>query len=199
MNLHEYQTKSIFKEYGIPVPEGRLAETPEQARAAFEELGVPLVAVKAQIHAGGRGKGGGVKLAKSADEAEQVASDILGMQLVTHQTGPEGKEVLKVWVEAGSDIQRELYVGIVLDRVQGCPVMMVSEEGGMDIEEVAEKTPEKIHKEPIHIHQGLLPFQLRRLVYFLNFPKEQQKAAMKVLSALRIRRGGCARRQDGRG
>ena len=148
MKIHEYQAKEILAKYGVPVPRGNVAATVQEAVDAAKELGGRVV-VKAQIHAGGRGKGGGVKLATGPAEVEQVANQILGMTLITHQTGPEGRIVRQVLVEETLPIAKELYVGIVLDRAQGKVVMMASSEGGMDIEEVAAKTPEKILKEPI--------------------------------------------------
>ena len=149
MKIHEFQAKEILKKYNISVPKGFVTKDNSEARDIYQKLGTGVVVVKAQIHAGGRGKGGGVKLAKSADEAESLAKEIIGMNLVTHQTGPEGKEVLQVLIEEGMDIKKEYYVGITLDRKTGKPVFMVSTEGGMEIEVVAEKNPEKIIKEQI--------------------------------------------------
>ncbi|MCB4752200.1 MAG: acetate--CoA ligase family protein, partial [Sulfurovum sp.] len=146
MNIHEYQAKQIFAQYGVPTPRGIVANTPEEAVRAAHELGGNIWVVKAQIHAGGRGLGGGVKLAKSIEEVEVLAGEILGMTLVTHQTGPEGKLVQKVYIEEGADIKDELYLGVVLDRAKEMPVIMASTEGGMEIEKVAEETPEKIVK-----------------------------------------------------
>ncbi|MCP4715987.1 MAG: succinate--CoA ligase subunit beta, partial [Deltaproteobacteria bacterium] len=143
MKIHEFQAKKIFSDYGIPIPRGEVAYTPDEVRAVADGLGGTVV-VKAQIHAGGRGKGGGVKLAASADEALEAGKTILGMQLVTHQTGPGGQQVKQVLVEQGLDIEKELYVGIVIDRAAGAPVIMASEAGGMEIEEVAAAAPEKI-------------------------------------------------------
>ena len=145
MKIHEYQAKQILSEFGVPVPKGRVARTPADARQIAEELGGKVV-VKAQIHAGGRGKGGGVKLANSPDEAEIVAGQILGMQLVTHQTGPEGQKVKSVLVEEQMQIERELYLAVLVDGAAGMPVMMASAAGGMDIEAVAAKTPEQIYR-----------------------------------------------------
>ncbi len=167
MKIHEYQAKELLKKYGVPVPHGRVADTPQEARGIAEELGCPVV-VKAQIHAGGRGKGGGIKEANTPDEAEQAAASIIGMNLVTHQTGPEGRLVRRVLVEEAGDITHELYLGIVIDRVSECPVIMASEAGGMDIEEVAAKTPEKIVRVAIDPAVGLLPFHVRKLSYGLN-------------------------------
>ena len=146
MNIHEYQAKQIFAKYGVPTPKGIVAHTVEEAVANAKKLGGNIWVVKAQIHAGGRGLGGGVKLAKSIEEVEKLAGEILGMTLVTHQTGPEGKLVQKVYIEEGADIQDELYLSVVLDRAAEMPIIMASTEGGMDIETVAEKTPEKSSK-----------------------------------------------------
>ena len=184
MNIHEYQAKSIFKEYGVPVLNGIVAHSVKEARQAAETLGGSLWVVKAQIHAGGRGMGGGVKLAKSIDEVETLANEILGMQLVTHQTGPEGKEVQKVYIEKGGDIQKEYYLGMVLDRAKEMPVMMASTEGGMEIEEVAAKTPEKIIKVAIDPAVGFQGFHARKLAFALGLPKEQIREFGKFASAL---------------
>lgn len=167
MKIHEYQAKEILKKYGVPVPKGGVAYTPAGAKEIAEDIGGPVV-VKAQIHAGGRGKGGGVKLAKNHQEAEEIAEKMIGMKLVTHQTGSEGREVKKVIVEEQMKIDRELYIGIVIDRAKSRPVIMASEEGGVEIEEVAAKTPEKILKEAIDPAVGLMPFQTRRLAFGLN-------------------------------
>jgi len=171
MKIHEYQAKVVLAKYGVPVPKGGVAFTPEQARQRAEELGGPVV-VKAQIHAGGRGKGGGVKLAKDAAEAEAVAGQIIGMQLVTHQTGPSGKKVEKVLVEEAMEIARELYLGAVIDRSSEKPVVMVSEAGGIEIEEVAARSPEKILREVVDPAVGLRPFQARKLAFGLHLPSE---------------------------
>ena len=149
MKIHEYQAKELFRDAGLAVPSGRVCETADAAREAFAALGTPVQVVKAQIHAGGRGKGGGVKLVRSADEAYAAADEILGMMLKTPQTSAEGQLVRKVWIEEGSDIAKEYYVGIVLDREKGLPVVMASSEGGMDIEEVAEHTPELIDRKSV--------------------------------------------------
>ena len=167
MKIHEYQAKEILRQYDVPVPRGQVALTAEEARKVAEELGGRVV-VKAQIHAGGRGKGGGVKLAEDANAAAEIAGQILGMTLVTHQTGPEGRLVKRVLVEETLPIGRELYLGIVLDRKLERPVLMASSEGGMDIEEVAAKTPELILKETIDPGLGLMPYQARRLAYGMN-------------------------------
>ncbi|OGL60791.1 MAG: succinate--CoA ligase subunit beta [Candidatus Tectomicrobia bacterium RIFCSPLOWO2_12_FULL_69_37] len=167
MNIHEYQGKELFRKYGVAVPRGGVASTPEEAGRVAQELGGAVV-VKAQIHAGGRGKGGGVKLAKGPAEARQAASQIIGMTLVTHQTGPQGRLVKKVWVEEASQIARELYLGIVLDRAIGRPTIMASTAGGMDIEEVAAKTPEKLLRVPVDPALGAWPSTARRVAYGLG-------------------------------
>jgi succinyl-CoA synthetase beta subunit len=184
MKIHEYQGKSLLKEYGVPVPRGIVARTPEEAKAAAKELGTDVVVVKAQIHAGGRGKGGGVKLAKSPAEAKEVASQILGMQLITHQTGPEGQEVKTLLIEEGLPIDREFYLGITLDRVTGRNVFMASSAGGMDIEKVAEETPELILKETVDPSVGLRPFQARKLAFGLGIPSDLINQAAKFMLSL---------------
>ncbi len=184
MKIHEYQGKNILKEYGVPVPRGIVARSPEEAEAAAKELGTDIVVVKAQIHAGGRGKGGGVKLAKSPDEAKELASQILGMTLVTHQTGPEGRLVQTLLIEEGLPIDKEFYLGITLDRVTGRNVMMASSAGGMDIEKVAEETPELILKETIDPAVGLRGFQARKLAFGLGIPNELIGQASKFMLAL---------------
>ncbi len=184
MNVHEYQAKQLFREFGVAVPEGGLAETPAEAEVVAKGLATKVVVVKAQIHAGGRGKGGGVKLAHSASEAKQLASEILGMQLVTHQTGPEGKVVRKVYVEAGSDIERELYLAITLDRATENIAVIASTEGGMDIEEVAAKTPDKIQTIFIHPNVGLQSWQARQVGFELGLDKAQVGRFETFLSAL---------------
>ncbi len=173
MNVHEYQAKALFREFGVAVPEGELATTPAEAEAAAKRLATPVVVVKAQVHAGGRGKGGGIQLAKSPAEAKQRASEILGMTLVTHQTGPEGKLVRKVYVEAGSDIERELYLALTLDRASESFAVIASTEGGMDIEAVAEKTPERIHTEFIDPVVGLHGYQIRKIARALALDAAQ--------------------------
>ena len=160
MKIHEYQAKAILARHGVPVPRGEVAFSPDEAAEIAGRLGGAVVVVKAQIHAGGRGKGGGVKLAKSRGDAEALARQIIGMTLVTHQTGPEGRVVGRVLVEEGLKIARELYLSLVLDRASGKPVMMASSAGGMDIEEVAEKTPEKIVRVYIEPGVGLAPLSL---------------------------------------
>jgi len=184
MKIHEYQAKELLKKFGVAVPRGIFARTPEEAYNAAKELGTELVVVKAQIHAGGRGKGGGVKLARSAEEARDIAQQMLGMKLVTHQTGPEGREVRALLVEEGLPIDREFYLGIVLDRASGRPVFMASSAGGMDIEEVAAKTPELILKETIDPAVGFRPFQARKLAFGLGLPSELVNQAAKFMQAL---------------
>ncbi|WP_019119102.1 ADP-forming succinate--CoA ligase subunit beta [Brevibacillus massiliensis] len=184
MNIHEYQGKEILKQYGVKVPEGRVAFTVDEAVEAAKELGTQVVVVKAQIHAGGRGKAGGVKVAKNLDEVRTYANEILGKVLVTHQTGPEGKEVKRLLIEQGCDIKKEYYVGLVVDRATGRVTMMASEEGGTEIEEVAARTPEKIFKETIDPVTGLTPFQARRLAFAINIPKELVNKAAKFMMGL---------------
>jgi succinyl-CoA synthetase beta subunit len=168
MKIHEYQAKEILKSYGVPVPKGGVAETPEEAKKIAEEVGTKTIVVKAQIHAGGRGKGGGVRVVNNPDEAEKAAREILGMTLVTHQTGPEGRVVRKVLIEEGVEIKEELYLGIVIDRSKACPVIMASREGGVEIEEVAAESPEKIVKEWIVRSVGFRPFQANKIGYGLG-------------------------------
>ncbi|QIZ07430.1 ADP-forming succinate--CoA ligase subunit beta [Priestia megaterium] len=184
MNIHEYQGKEILRKYGVAVPNGKVAFTVEEAVEAAKELGTQVCVVKAQIHAGGRGKAGGVKVAKNLDEVRTYASEILGKTLVTHQTGPEGKEVKRLLIEEGCDIKKEYYVGLVLDRATSRVVLMASEEGGTEIEEVAEKTPEKIFKEEIDPVIGLQPFQARRIAFNINIPKELINQTVKFMTAL---------------
>ncbi len=175
MNVHEYQAKALMREFGVAVPEGQLATTPAEAAAAARALGAETVVVKAQVHAGGRGKGGGIKLAGSAEEAESVAGEILGMTLRTHQTGPEGKLVRKVYVEEASQIERELYLAILLDRAEEKFALIASTEGGVEIEVVAEKTPEKILTEHVDPNVGLGGYQVRRLGFGLGLDAAQVK------------------------
>jgi succinyl-CoA synthetase beta subunit len=184
MNIHEYQGKQILKSYGVTVPNGKVAFTVEEAVEAAKELGTQVCVVKAQIHAGGRGKAGGVKVAKNLDEVRTYANEILGKTLVTHQTGPEGKEVKRLLIEEGCDIKKEYYVGLVLDRATSRVVLMASEEGGTEIEEVAEKTPEKIFKEEIDPVLGLMPYQARRIAFNINIPKELVNQAVKFMLSL---------------
>jgi succinyl-CoA synthetase beta subunit len=183
LKIHEYQAKAILARHGVPVPRGEVAFTPAEAGEIARRLGYPVV-VKAQIHAGGRGKGGGVKVVKTADEAEQVSRDMIGMTLVTHQTGPEGRIVSRVLIEEGLQIDRELYLGLVIDRAAKRPVMMVSPAGGMEIEKVAEETPHLIFKEHISPSIGLAPFQARKLSFALGLPPESVLKATKVMSAI---------------
>lgn len=183
MNIHEYQAKEILKRYGVPVPLGKVASTPQEVKAAAVDLGGRCV-VKAQIHAGGRGQAGGVKLANSPEEAEQKASEILGKNLVTHQTGPEGRQVRRVLIEQALHIDRELYLGMVLDRAQSRVAVICSSEGGVEIEEVAAKHPEKILKELIDPVVGLQPFQCRRLAYALDVPQEHVGKMVAMMQAL---------------
>jgi len=184
MKIHEYQGKELLKKFGVAVPRGIVARTPDEAERAAKELATGVVVVKAQIHAGGRGKGGGVKLAKSPEEAGSIAKQMLGMKLVTHQTGPEGREVRVLLIEEGLPIDKEFYLGIVLDRASGRPVFMASSAGGMDIEEVAAKTPEKIMKETIDPAVGFRSFQARKLAFGLGLSAELINQAVKFMQAL---------------
>ncbi|MFB6363950.1 ADP-forming succinate--CoA ligase subunit beta [Paenibacillus elgii] len=184
MNIHESQGKAVLKQYGVAVPEGKVAFTVDEAVEAAKALGTPVVVVKAQIHAGGRGKAGGVKVAKNLDEVRTYAQEILGKVLVTHQTGPEGKEVKRLLIEQGCDIKKEYYIGLVVDRATGRVVMMASEEGGTEIEEVAARTPEKIFKEVIDPAVGMQAFQARKLAYAINIPGELVGKAVKFMTAL---------------
>ncbi|HEV7796686.1 MAG TPA: ADP-forming succinate--CoA ligase subunit beta [Pyrinomonadaceae bacterium] len=184
MKIHEYQGKQLLSKFGVPVPRGLVARSPEEAYQAAKELSTEVVVIKAQIHAGGRGKGGGVKLAKSPDEARELAQKMLGMKLVTHQTGPEGREVRVLLVEEGLPIDKEFYLGIVLDRASGRPVFMASEAGGMDIEEVAANTPEKILKETVDPAVGFRAFQARKLAFGLGIAAELIGQAVKFMQAL---------------
>ena len=184
MNIHEYQGKEIFRSMGVAVPEGRVAFTAKEAVEKAKELNSDVYVVKAQIHAGGRGKAGGVKIAKSLSEVETYANELLGKQLVTHQTGPEGKEVKRLYIEQGCDIQKEYYVGFVIDRATDRITLMASEEGGTEIEEVAATTPEKIFKETIDPVVGLSPYQARRIAFNINIPKESINKAAKFLISL---------------
>lgn len=183
MNIHEYQAKAVLAQFGVQVPVGNVAFNVDEAVAAAKELGGKAV-VKAQIHAGGRGKAGGVKLAKSLDEVEQHAKELLGKTLVTHQTGPQGKVVKRLLIEQLTDIKKEYYIGLVLDRAKSRVVMMASQEGGVEIEEVAAKTPEKIFRETIDPAVGLNPFQARSLAFKLELPKEAINQAVKFMLGL---------------
>ncbi len=182
MKIHEYQAKEILRRYGVATPRGRVTEDPEEAGRICEELGGRCV-VKAQIHAGGRGKGGGVKLAKSPEEAREHAAKILGMQLITHQTGPEGQLVRKVLIEETADIAQELYLSITLDRAQGKPVIMASSQGGMDIEEVAAHDPQAIFRQAFDPHLGIVPFQARAVARGLGLKGQTAGKAAKLVSA----------------
>ncbi len=184
MNIHEFQAKEILKRFGVAVPRGIVASTPEEARAAAASLGGGVCVVKAQIHAGGRGKGGGVKVAKSPDEAAEKAREMLGKNLVTHQTGPGGRLVRRVLVEEGLNIARELYLAMVLDRAQSRVAIIGSSEGGVEIEEVAATRPEKILKESIDPVIGLAPFQCRRLAFALGIPPALTGKTMAVMQGL---------------
>ena len=187
MKIHEYQAKEILRRYGVPVPDGAMATTVEEADTAAKALfskGNLAVVVKAQIHAGGRGKGGGVKVTKTIEDANAAAKSILGMQLVTHQTGPAGQKVQRLLIEAGSAIERELYLGLVLDRATAKIVFMASQAGGMEIEKVAKETPELIYKETIEPALGLQPYQARRLAFKLGLEKKQINQAVSFMMGL---------------
>jgi succinyl-CoA synthetase beta subunit len=184
MNIHEHQAKGLLAKYGVAVPSGAVVFTPEEVEAAVAGLGGPVWVVKAQIHAGGRGKGGGVKLVKSAADAVGTARDMLGMQLITHQTGSEGKEVKRVYIEEGCDIARELYLGMLIDRATARVTVMASTEGGVEIEEVAAKTPEKILKVTIDPAVGLQPFHGRKLAFGLGLEGKQVSSAVKFIAGL---------------
>ena len=184
MKIHEYQAKAILAKHGVPVPRGEVASSAAEAGDIARRLGGSVVVVKAQIHAGGRGKGGGVKLARSAADAEKIAAHMLGMTLVTHQTGPEGRVVGRVLVEEGLQMQRELYLSLLLDRAAGKPVMMASAAGGMDIEEVAAKTPEKIVRVYIEPGVGLVPFEARQLGFAIDLDGAQVNKFVKLATAL---------------
>ncbi len=183
MKIHEYQAKQIMSDHGVPIPKGRVVSTPEEARQVAQELGVPVV-VKAQIHAGGRGKGGGIKLADTPAQAEEAAKQIIGMRLVTHQTGPEGRIVKKVLVEEQVQTDRELYLGIVVDSGSGRPVVMASEAGGVDIEQVAAKSPEKIHKAFVDPTVGFQPYEGRQLAFATNLGGDLLRPAVGLMSGL---------------
>ncbi len=184
MNIHEYQAKALLAKYGVAVPRGQIAYTPQEAEEAAQALGGAVWVVKAQIHAGGRGKGGGVRVAKSIDEVVEAAKAMIGMTLITHQTGPEGKEVKRVYIEEGCDIARELYLGVLLDRATSRITIMASIEGGMDIEEVAASTPERILRAAIDPASGLQPFHARRLAFGLGLEGRQVFSLIKFLTAI---------------
>ena len=183
MKIHEYQAKAILAKYDVPVPRGEVAYTVEEAEAAAKKIGGSVV-VKAQIHAGGRGKGGGVKIARDANEAAEIAKKMLGMTLVTHQTGPEGRVVQRLLIEETLPIERELYLGIVLDRALGESVFMASKAGGVEIEEIASNTPELILKEPLAAGDGLQPYQARKLAFGMDIPAKSVNAAATAMTAL---------------
>ena len=184
MKIHEYQAKAILARHGVPVPQGEVILSADEAREVAKRLGGGVVVVKSQIHAGGRGKGGGVKVVKNADEAAEAARKMIGMQLVTIQTGPEGQKVQRVLVEQGLKIKRELYLGMVIDRSTERPVIMASSEGGVEIEKVAEETPDKIFKEFIHPTAGLSAFQTRKLAFALGLEGAAVNQAAKMMNAL---------------
>ncbi|MGA8012548.1 MAG: ADP-forming succinate--CoA ligase subunit beta [Candidatus Acidiferrales bacterium] len=184
MKIHEYQAKAILAKFGVPVPRGEVVTTKDEARAAAERLGTPVVVVKAQIHAGGRGKAGGVKIAKSAEEAATFAERMLGMQLVTPQTGPEGRIVRRVLVEEGLDIKRELYLSVLVDRAVGAPVFMASTAGGMEIEQVAKEHPEAILRETIRPETGFQAYHARKLAFGLGLSADLVQAAVPFLQSL---------------
>jgi len=183
MKIHEYQAKQLLAEYGVPVPRGRPTDSPSEARRITEELGVPVV-VKAQVHAGGRGKGGGIKPADTPQQAEEAAASIIGMTLVTPQTGPAGRRVKTVLVEEQVRAERELYLGIIIDSAAARPLMMASSAGGMEIEEVAARSPELIERAGIDPTLGLMPYQARQLAFALDLTGDLLRPAMKVMSSL---------------
>src|SRR5205085_5769626 len=182
--IHEYQAKAILAKHGVPVPRGEVTFNASEASDIASRLGTNVTVVKAQVHAGGRGRGGGVKLAKSPAEAQKIAGDMLGMTLVTHQTGPEGRVVGRLLIEEGLAIQRELYLSIVLDRAAGKPVVMASAAGGMDIEEVAASTPEKIAKVYIEPGVGIVPFEARQLGFAIGLDGAQVNKFVKLVTSL---------------
>ncbi len=184
MNIHEYQAKALLREYGVPVPRGQVAYTPEEAEQAARELDGPVWVVKAQIHAGGRGKGGGVKLARSVEEVRQLAGEMLGMTLVTHQTGPQGRVVKRVYIEEGCDIARELYLGAVIDRGTSRVTLMASQEGGVEIEEVAARSPEKILRAAIDPATGFMPHYGRALAFGLGLSGAEVRKAVGLMQGL---------------
>jgi succinyl-CoA synthetase beta subunit len=184
MKIHEYQAKAILARYGVTTPRGEVAYTKEEAREGAQRLKSNVVVVKAQIHAGGRGKGGGVKLAHSPDEAAEMASNILGMNLITVQTGPQGRIVRRLLIEEGLDIKRELYLGLLIDRETGRPMFIACGSGGMEIEEVAKENPDSIIRESIHPSVGLQPYQARKIAFGLGLPGEMIPVATSFLQAL---------------
>ena len=184
MNIHEYQAKGLLSKFGVPVPRGAVAYTPHEAEDAAKDLGGPVWVVKAQIHAGGRGKGGGVKVVKSVEAVRDTAADMIGMTLVTHQTGPQGKEVKRIYVEEGCDIARELYLSFLVDRATSHIAIMASTEGGMDIEEVATATPDRIYTLDLDPAIGLMPFHARKIAFALGLEGKQVAAAVRVISGL---------------
>jgi succinyl-CoA synthetase beta subunit len=184
VKIHEYQAKSVLARFGVPVPRGEVAFTPAEAVDAARRLGGRLTVVKAQIHAGGRGKGGGVKIARSIDEVEQLARQMIGMTLVTHQTGPDGKKVGRVLIEEGLEIERELYLSILIDRASASPVIIASAAGGMDIEDVAAKEPEKILREHINPGTGIVPFQGRKLAFGMGLSAGPANKLVKLLDSI---------------
>jgi succinyl-CoA synthetase beta subunit len=184
MNIHEYQAKEVLARYGVPVPQGIPCDTPAQCRQAFSDLGGGLAVVKAQIHAGGRGKAGGVKLVRSAEEAEKVAQDLIGKTLVTPQTGPEGRVVRKLYVTQGADIAREMYLAVAMDRTARAPVVIAAAEGGVDIEQLAHDKPEALLRVAVHPVKGILPNQIRRICFHLGLKGNEMKSGAKVLQGL---------------
>ncbi len=184
MNIHEYQAKALLAKYGVAVPDGGVAYTAQAAVGVAKRLGGPVWVVKAQIHAGGRGKGGGVKVVKSLEAVEAAAQDMIGMNLVTHQTGPAGREVKRVYVEDGCDIARELYLGMLIDRETSRATLMASTEGGMEIEQVAAATPDKIIMEAVDPASGIQPFHARKLAFGLGLEGDQVKSAVKLITAM---------------
>jgi succinyl-CoA synthetase beta subunit len=184
LKIHEYQAKAVLARYGVPVPRGEVAFSPNEAGDIARRLGGEVAVVKAQIHAGGRGKGGGVKLARSSEEAEQLAKQMIGMTLVTHQTGPEGKRVGRVLIEEGLQIDRELYLSVVIDRASACPVIIASADGGMDIEEVAASHPERILREYVDRGTGVIPFQARKLAFGMGLSGSVASKLVKVLESI---------------
>ena len=184
MNIHEYQAKELLSKYGVKVPTGKVASTPEEAERIASDLRADKIVVKAQVHAGGRGKAGGIKVASSPADVRRIAEEMLGMRLVTHQTGPEGKIVHKVLIEEGANIERELYLGMVVDRAAEKVVVMASPEGGVEIEEVASRSPEKILKMHVEPALGLMPFQARKIAYFLGLEGKLVGKAVRFIDAL---------------